>query len=95
MHPRAHSNGRHFSHLYLVERRQEDSAQLKRRHPRLKIVLEVNIQFDAHHEVLRLFLTDRRATLHRHDVRASSTTRHHSSLKSRRKNQLSSGDSER
>jgi hypothetical protein len=61
----------------------------------LKIVLEVNIPLDALHVVLRLFLMDRRATSHRHDVRAPSTTPHHSSLMSLHKNQLSSGDSER
>jgi len=81
MHPRAQSNGRHFSLLALVSRRREGSAQPKQPHPKLKIVLEVNIRFDALRVALRPFLMDRRATSHRHCVRVPSTTRHHSSLK--------------
>jgi hypothetical protein len=94
MHPRAHSNGRHLSLLDLVSRRQEGSARPKQRHPKLKIVLEVNIRFGALRVVWRPFLMDRRATSHRRDVRSTSTTPHHSSLMSPHKNHLSSGDSE-
>ena len=87
-HPLARSNGHHFVHLDHVARRQEGSAQPKQRHPKLKIVLEVNIPLDAHRVVFRLFLTDRRATLHHRDARAPSMTRHHSSLMSLRMNHV-------
>jgi hypothetical protein len=93
-HPLVRSSGHRFFHLGHVERRQEGSARPKRRHPKLKIVLKVNIPLDAHPVVFRLFLTDRRATLHHRDERAPSLTRHHSSLMSLRMNRASSGDSE-
>jgi hypothetical protein len=80
MHPHAPSNGRHFCLLDLALRRQEGSAQPKQPHPKLKIVLEVNIRLDALHVVLGLFPMDRRAASRRHYARVPSTTRHHSSL---------------
>jgi hypothetical protein len=51
MHLRAPSNGHHSSLLDLVSRRREGSAQPKQPHPKLKIVLEVNIRFGALHVV--------------------------------------------
>jgi hypothetical protein len=81
MRPLFHSSGRRFSHRDLVERRQEGSVQPKLRHPKLKIVLKVNIPLGAHRAVFLLFPKDRRAMLHRRDVRVPSLTQHHSSLK--------------
>jgi hypothetical protein len=77
--PLVRSNGRHFDHRDLVERRQEGFAKQEQRHPKLKIVLKVSNQCDALKAVFALCLTDRRAMLHYHDARLTSTSRHHSS----------------
>jgi hypothetical protein len=95
MHPLVRSSGHHFCHRDLVVRRQEGSVRPIRHHPKLKIVLKVNSRLGTHRAVLRLFPMDRRAMLHRHDVRATSTSPHHSSSTSLQMNRSSSGDSER
>jgi len=47
MHQLVHSSDRHFDQRDHVARRLISSAKPKQRHPKLKIVLEVNNQFDA------------------------------------------------